>query len=449
MYSILNKVASSVKPNQLLALKRSYAVSTSLIQPVKQITHPDDKIPQTTLDQVEEYSKYTVNTYARPSIIMKRGKGSYLYDTNERSYLDFTAGIAVNALGHSDPEVAQVLYDQARTLVHTSNLYFNPNAGELAKLVVNKTGGWASKLFLANSGTEANEGALKFARKWGTAQSPSKHKIVCFSHAFHGRSLGALSVTPNPKYQKPFEPLLPGVVTCPYNDTEKALELITDDVCGVIMEPVQGEGGVHPATSQFLQAVRERCNETNSLLIFDEIQCGLSRTGKLWAHQHVENEGCVPDILTMAKPLANGVPIGAILTSEKIGDLIKLGDHGTTFGGNPLASAVALNVMKRITTPEFIASVNEKGQYLTGLLKQLQASHPELIKEVRGKGLLIGVEFTQDPTPLVKMARERGLLIVTAGCQTVRIIPPLIVSKEEALEGVNKLAGAIEQFAAK
>ncbi|KAI7902910.1 pyridoxal phosphate-dependent transferase [Cokeromyces recurvatus] len=433
---------------QFQILKRSYAVSSNLIQPVKQLTHPDDKIPQSTLDQVEEYSKYTVNTYARPSIIMKRGQGSYLFDTNDRPYLDFTAGIAVNALGHSDPEVAQVLYDQARTLVHTSNLYYNTNAGELAKLIVETTGGWAKKLFLANSGTEANEGALKFARKWGHQQSSDKYQIVCFTHAFHGRSLGALSVTPNPKYQKVFEPLLPGVVTCPYNDTERALEMITDKTCGVILEPVQGEGGVHPAAPEFLKAIRDQCNKTNSLLIFDEIQCGLSRTGKLWAHQHVDLEGCTPDILTMAKPLANGVPIGAILTSEKVGNLIKLGDHGTTFGGNPLSSAVALNVLKRITTPEFIASVNEKGEYLAFLLKQLQSKYPNLIKEVRGKGLMLGVEFQHDPTPLIKMARERGLLIVTAGCQTVRIIPPLTISKEEALEGVNKLAGAVDEFAA-
>ncbi|EIE77747.1 hypothetical protein G6F46_011873 [Rhizopus delemar] len=428
---------------------RKYSTEASLIQPIKEITHPDTGASQSTLDSIKEYENYTVTAYARPNLIISHGKGSYLFDTSNRKYLDFTAGIAVTALGHADEQVAQVLYDQANQLVHTSNLYYNHNAGRLAKTIVETTkangGTWARKLFLANSGTEANEGALKFARKWGK-QFPDKTEIVCFTNAFHGRSMGALSATYNPKYQKPFAPLIPGFVTSPFNDIERALEAITDKTCGVIIEPIQGEGGVHPAKAQFLEALRKRCDETNALLIFDEIQCGLGRTGKLWGHQHFSKE-CVPDILTMAKPLANGVPIGAIMTSEKVGDLIKIGDHGTTFGGNPLASAVALNVVNRITQPEFLKSVNEKGEYMKELLKLVQSSHPDLIKEVRGQGLLIGVEFNKDPSPIVKMARERGLLVVTAGCNTVRIVPPLNISKEESLEGVSKFAGAVEQFA--
>lgn len=241
-----------------------------------QLTHRDNDVPQSTLDQVKEYSKYTVNTYARPEFVISHGKGCYLYDTNDRKYLDFTAGIAVTALGHSDPEVAQVLFDQASKLVHTSNLYHNQNAGALAKTIVDTTqqqgGVWASKLFLANSGTEANEGALKFARKWGKQFAADKNEIVCFTNAFHGRSMGALSVTFNPKYQKPFAPLIPGVVTSPFNDIEAALISITDKTCGVIIEPIQGEGGVHPAKQEFLKALRKRCDETNTLLIFDEIQ---------------------------------------------------------------------------------------------------------------------------------------------------------------------------------
>lgn len=437
-----------VKHSQIL--RRNYAASSSLIKPVTEITHADTDVPQSTLEKVQEFNKYTVTTYARPDFVIARGKGCYLFDTNDRKYLDFTAGIAVTALGHSDSEVAQVLFDQANKLLHTSNLYHNENAGALAKTIVETTkshgGEWASKLFLANSGTEANEGALKFARKWGKQFSPDKTEIVCFTNAFHGRSMGALSATYNPKYQKPFAPLVPGFKTSPFNDVEKALEAITDKTCGVIIEPIQGEGGVHPAKAEFLEALRKRCDETNTLLIFDEIQCGMGRTGKLWGHQHF-SKACVPDILTMAKPLANGVPIGAILTSQKVGDMLQVGDHGTTFGGNPLASAVALNVVQRITTPEFIAAVNQKGDYLKDLLKQVQQNHPDVIKEVRGKGLLIGVEFTKDPSPIVKMARERGLLVVTAGCNTVRVVPPLNISEEEALEGVSKLAGAIEQFA--
>ncbi|KAI7895271.1 pyridoxal phosphate-dependent transferase [Mucor mucedo] len=445
MFRPLNKAV--IKPAHTI-LKRTYAVS---FKPVTELTHPDNDVPQSTREQVEEFNKYTVTTYVRPEFVITRGKGCYLYDQSDRKYLDFTAGIAVTALGHSDPEVAQVLFDQANKLLHTSNLYHNENAGALAKSLVETTksngGSWASKLFIANSGTEANEGALKFARKWGKKFSQDKVEIVCFTNAFHGRSMGALSATYNPKYQLPFAPLVPGFVTSPFNDIEKTLESITDKTCGVIIEPIQGEGGVHPAKAEFLQALRKRCDETNTLLIFDEIQCGLGRTGKLWGHQHFD-KACIPDILTMAKPLANGVPIGAILTSEKVGELIKAGDHGTTFGGNPLASAVALNVVKRITTPEFIQNVNEKGEHLRGLLRQVQESHPDIIKEVRGYGLLIGVEFKKDPSPIVKMARERGLLLVTAGCNTVRVIPPLIISKEEAIEGVSKFAGAVEQFAA-
>lgn len=292
------------------------------------MTHLDTEVPQATRDLIEDYNKYTVSTYVRPEFMMARGKGCYLYDTSDRKYLDFTAGIAVTALGHSDPHVAQVLFDQANTLLHTSNLYHNQKAGALAKQLVETTrshgGAWASKLFLANSGTEANEGALKFARKWGKQFSEDKVEIVCFTNAFHGRSMGALSATYNPKYQKPFAPLVPGFITAPFNDTQKALEAITEKTCGVIVEPIQGEGGVHPAKQEFLEALRKRCDETNTLLIFDEIQCGMARSGKLWGHQHF-SKACVPDILTMAKPLANGVPIGALLTSEKVGELMKPG----------------------------------------------------------------------------------------------------------------------------
>ncbi|CAO3660994.1 unnamed protein product [Rhizopus stolonifer] len=441
-------LARHLARSQIRSLKH-YSTAASVVQPLKEITHPDNNASQSTLDAIKEYEQYTVTAYARPNIIISHGKGSYLYDTQGRKYLDFTAGIAVTALGHSDAEVAKVIYDQANTLVHTSNLYYNDNAGQLAKTMVETTkssgGAWARKLFLANSGTEANEGALKFARKWGKQFSKDKVEIVCFTNAFHGRSMGALSATFNPKYQQPFAPLVPGFVTSPFNDVEQALNSITDKTCGVIIEPIQGEGGVHPANAEFLQALRKRCDETNSLLIFDEIQCGLSRTGQLWGHQHFSKE-CVPDIMTIAKPLANGVPIGAIMTSEKVGDLIQKGDHGTTFGGNPLASAVALHVLKRITQPEFIQSVHDKGEHMKDLLKQVQAKHPDLIKEVRGKGLLIGVEFTKDPSNIVKMARERGLLVVTAGCNTVRIVPPLNITQEESLEGVCKFAGAVEEF---
>ncbi|KAI8367695.1 pyridoxal phosphate-dependent transferase [Radiomyces spectabilis] len=445
--SKLGQRASSYSVSKLVPL--AARPFSTLPRAVTEITHPDDDVPQKTLDAVNRYNQHTITTYGRPNIVISKGKGSSLYDTNGREYIDFTAGIAVVALGHADPGVTKVLTEQASKLVHISNLYHNENAGELADKLINKThdhgGAWANKVFLANSGTEANEAALKFARKWGKhVAGDDKYEIVCFTNAFHGRSMGALSATYNPKYQKPFAPLLPGFVTVPFNDVEKAVAAITDKTCGVIVEPIQGEGGVHDASQEFLEALRKRCDETNAVLIFDEIQCGLGRTGKLWGHQHFN---CQPDILTLAKPLANGVPIGAALTNEKVGDMIKLGDHGTTFGGNPLATAVACHVFDRISDDAFLKMVREKGDALKSGLKAIQAKHPDLIKEIRGKGLLLGMEFTQDPAPLVKMARERGLLVVTASCNTLRVIPPLVLTEEEAEKGLARLAGAVEQFA--
>ncbi|CAO3607804.1 unnamed protein product [Cunninghamella blakesleeana] len=424
---------------------------SSLPTPVTEVTHADTDVSTATKEKINKFNKYTVTTYGRPDIIVERGKGCYLYDSAGREYLDFTAGIAVVGLGHADEGVAQVISEQSKKLIHISNLYHNEHAGELAEQLIENTNKhhpqspWASKVFLANSGTEANEGALKFARKWGKTFSQDKIKVIAFTNAFHGRSMGALSATYNPKYQKPFAPLIPGFITAPYNDIDATLKLIDDQTCGVIIEPIQGEGGIHPATEEFLAALRKRCNETNTLLIYDEIQCGLGRTGKLWGHQNF-SEACQPDILTSAKPISNGVPMGAIITSEKVGDLIKLGDHGTTFGGNPLASAVARHVVGRISDENFLKSVNDKGKILKGYLNQLQEKYPETIKEVRGNGLLLGVEMKKDPAPLVKLARERGLLIVTAGCNTVRVIPPLIINEKEMLQGVARFAGAIEAF---
>ncbi|CAM0138241.1 acetylornithine aminotransferase [Umbelopsis sp. WA50703] len=416
-----------------------------------EITHPDSAVPQKTLDTIERFNKYTLNTYARPDLMFTHGKGSYIYDTADRKYLDFTAGIAVNALGHSDEEVANVLFEQAKKLVHCSNLYHNENTGLLAEKLVTATveqGGFnASKVFLSNSGTESNEGALKFGRKWGKVVDPSgkKHKIVSFTNAFHGRSMGALSATYNPKYQQPFAPLIPGFDVGEFNNVEQVKSIIDDDTCAVIVEPIQGEGGVHPAKKEFLEALRKECDDHNALLIFDEIQCGLGRTGKLWAHQHY-SETCRPDILTMAKPLANGIPIGAILITERVADVIKIGDHGTTFGGNPLATAVALSVFNRLSNPQFLNQVEKTGQVLKQGLDRIQTAHPQLVKEVRGNGMLIGLEFAKDPTPVVKMARERGLLVITAGSNTVRIVPSLTLTEAEAQEGLSKLQAAVQQF---
>ncbi|KAL9559222.1 hypothetical protein MBANPS3_000539 [Mucor bainieri] len=424
----------------------------TLPRAITEITHPDNQVSQASFDTIDRLKKYTVALYNRPNIVFEYGKGCYLYDANDRAYLDFTAGIAVNALGHADPQVARDLYDQAQKLVHTSNLYHNAPTSLLAEKLVETTNlyskqEWANKIFLCNSGTEANEGALKFARKWGKmVGGEKKTKLVCFKNAFHGRSMGALSVTPNKKYQDPCAPLIPDVSVLPYNNIYEIMHEVDESTAGVIVEPIQGEGGVHVADKDFIKALRERCTQTNSLLIFDEIQCGLGRTGKMWAHQYYDSS-CTPDILTMAKPLANGVPIGALMTTNKVAEAIKIGDHGTTFGGNPLSATVALGVVDRITNPHFLKKVDEVSHAIKRDLKALQDEYPEIIKEVRGEGLLLGVEFFKNPEPMIKYARERGLLLVTAGNNTIRIIPPLILTKAEAREGIARFSGAIDKFA--
>ncbi|CAB5396370.1 unnamed protein product, partial [Rhizophagus irregularis] len=326
--------------------------------------------------------------------------------------------------------LASVIADQATKLIHLSNLYHNEYAGELAELLVNITkegGGFeAARVFFSNSGTEANEGALKFARKWGkqvSKEGKEKYGVISYNNAFHGRTMGALSATPSPKYQAPFSPLVPGFVHSIYNDIEKIPEVVNENTCAVIVEPIQ----------------------VNALLIFDEIQCGLGRTGKLWAHQHLP-KSCHPDILTLAKPLANGFPIGAIITTEKVANIIKIGDHGTTFGGNPLACRAALSVVRRINTPELLSNVNSVGDYLVNEFKRLASKYPSLITNIRGKGLILGIQFTVDPTPLIGLARERGLLLITASNQTVRIIPPLILKKEEAQHGVKIIEEIVDIF---
>ncbi|OZJ03536.1 hypothetical protein BZG36_04178 [Bifiguratus adelaidae] len=425
----------------------SAAASRAFVAEPTPITHPDESADTANSAALEQLNKYILPTYARPNLIFTHGKGSHVYDTQGRKYLDFTAGIAVNALGHSDPETTQVLAEQAAKAIHLSNLYHNEHSGPLAELLVTATqeGGWkdAARCFFANSGTEANEGALKFARKWGKLNgSASKHQILSFKNSFHGRSMGALSVTANKKYQEPFSPLIPGITHSDYNDIASLNTSITDETCAVIVEPIQGEGGVFVANEEFLAALRKRCDEVGALLIYDEIQCGLGRTGKVWAHGHYSN-ATRPDILTMAKPLANGVPIGAVMMTERVADIVKVGDHGTTFGGNPLACAVAHSVFSRISKPAFLSQVQETSHTLVGYLEELKALHPESIQEIRGKGMLLGVGFTRDPSPIVKAARERGLLVVSAGNNTVRIIPPLILTQDEAQRGVEILHSSI------
>ncbi len=367
---------------------------------------------------------HVLQTYGRPPFVIDHGQGCWVTDTEGNSYLDCVAGIAVNALGHAHPALVAALTEQAGKLWHVSNLYHSEPQARLAQALCSSS--FADRVFFCNSGAEANEGAMKFARKWAhDSFGPDKHDIVTFTNAFHGRTFGALAVTPKEKYQAAFRPLLPGVRVAPFNDLAAASEAIDDAVCAVIVEPVQGEGGIHPADESFLRGLRELCDQHNALLIFDEVQCGLGRTGTLWAHQ---STGVTPDLLTAAKPLAGGLPMGAVLMTERVAGAMHPGDHGSTFAGSPLVTAVAGAVLAHINQPEFLAGVVQKGAYLRERLEEINSP---LITEVRGKGLMVGLELTIPASQVVDAGYRHGLLLVNAGLSTLRLVPPLIISHAE------------------
>lgn len=342
-----------------------------------------------------------------------------------------------------------MLTSQAKLLVHASNLYYNPWTGALSKLLVEKTlesGAMhkAAAVFVCNSGSEANEAAIKFARKAGKLADPSGEKceVVSFQNGFHGRTMGSLSATPNPKYQQPFAPMVPGFRVGTYNDVASIEGLVTDKTCGVIVEPIQGEGGLVAASQEFLVALAKRCREVGAVLIYDEIQCGLSRTGTFWAHGELPKEAH-PDILTTAKALGNGFPIGAVVVTREVADKMKVGDHGTTFGGNPLACRLAHYIVGRLSDPALQKSVLAKSAVFRGRFEALKAKYPELVLEVRGRGLMLGLQLSEDPAPVIKAARERGLLIITAGTNVLRFVPSLTMTDEEINQGLDILEAAI------
>ncbi|KAM5454328.1 acetylornithine aminotransferase [Microsporum audouinii] len=412
---------------------------------------------------VEGIMPFMVPTYARPAPVMARGSGCYLWDMENRQYLDFTAGIAVTSLGHSDPGLSQVISEQSEILIHASNLFHNKHTGKLSQALVSTTltsGAMrtATQAFICNSGAEANEAALKFARKVGHSldTSGAKHEIVSFQGSFHGRTFGALSATPNPKYQAPFAPMVPGFKYGEYNDIEQLPSLITEKTCGVIVEPIQGEGGVNVASAEFLTALRARCDEVGAVLIFDEIQCGLSRTGSLWAHAHPSlrpkdgSKPAHPDILTTAKALGNGFPIGAtIISSDAVGKYIKVGDHGTTFGGSPLACAVGNHVLTRLANRDLQDSVNSRSRTLIQGLKRLQERYPDAVSEIRGRGLILGLQlsapYVGKVANILGSARDKGLLIISAGEGCIRFVPPLVITDEEIEVGLGILDEAMSE----
>ncbi|HEY1407567.1 MAG TPA: aspartate aminotransferase family protein [Promineifilum sp.] len=384
---------------------------------------------------IRDESRYMMQTYRRAGIVLERGEGVYLYDTEGRRYLDFMSGIAVTALGHSDPGVAAAIAGQAATLTHVSNLYYTVPQVELARKLVSNS--FADRVFFTNSGAEAVEGALKFARKWARTQGEDKVEILAFYGSFHGRTMGALSVTYKSAYREPFGPLLPGVRFAPFNDLAAAREQIGPATCAVIVEPTQGEGGVHIGTPEFLRGLRDLCREHRAVLIFDEIQCGLGRTGHLWAY-----EACAvtPDILTLAKPLANGLPIGAILMTESVASAIAFGEHGSTFAGGPVVCRAGSVVFDRISQPEFLTAVSANGEYLCRRLKDLKNPH---VLDVRGAGLLVGIDLDIPAAEVIARARSTGLLVINAGEMTLRLAPPLVIAREQIDVAVANLGDCL------
>ena len=390
---------------------------------------------------IQNEQQYVVQTYVRPEFVLVCGDGITLYDDSGRAYQDWVAGIAVNALGYNDPGINEAIQTQlASGVLHVSNLYHTEPHAQLARQLCETS--FADRVFFCNSGAEANEAAIKFARRVAYSNGhTSKTEIVTFSGAFHGRTMGALAVTPRDKYQKPFKPLMPDVVTADFNHIESARAAITEKTAAVIVEPVQGEGGIYPADNDFLQAVREFCNAHDALLIFDEVQCGMGRTGTLWAH---EQTGVTPDILAAAKPLAAGLPIGAVLVTDDVAQYLKPGDHASTFAGGPVVTAVANYVTERINQPDFLAHVREVGAYLMDGLNALESP---LITDVRGRGLMVAAQLSIEVSPIIDAGYEHGLLLVNAGSNVLRFVPPLIVTKDDVDSMLDTLSEILEQFA--
>ncbi|MBX0326773.1 aspartate aminotransferase family protein [Oscillochloris sp. ZM17-4] len=381
----------------------------------------------TTEAVVQADREYILQTYARPDFVFERGEGVYLYDTDGKQYLDFVAGIAVNALGYGDPDVTEAIAAQAAKLIHVSNLYHTAPGGELARMLVESSPAF-DKVFFSNSGAEAIEGAIKFARRYAREHfGEGKTTIVAFDGSFHGRTMGAVAVTAREKYREPFMPVMPGVRFADYNDLASLEAAMGDDVCAVLLEPIQGEGGLRVADESFLKAARALCDRHHALLIFDEIQCGMGRTGTLWGH---EPSGVRPDMMTVAKPLAGGLPIGAVLLNQRIADTIHAGDHGTTFGGNPLSTAVAGVVLRKISDPDFLAHVRQVSSYLDESLQDLAADMPGTVLELRGRGLMRGIRIAGSAGAIREAAHSHGLLVATAGDDVIRLLPPLVIDTQ-------------------
>ena len=374
---------------------------------------------------IEQSEEYLIHSYNRYPIVLDHGEDVYLYDTEGKRYLDFGGGIAVCALGYSNDDFKNALKAQIDKGIHYSNFFYSEPLMEAAKGLAEASG--MDKVFMANSGTEANEGALKIARKYAIMKgNDNRHEIISMNKAFHGRSMGALSVTGTAKYREPFEPMIGGVKFADYNNLDSVKEKITDNTYAIIVEAVRGEGGIYPADKGFLEGIRTLCTEHDIIMICDEIQCGMGRTGKMFAYEHY---GIKPDIVTMAKGIGNGITVGAIATSTEIGKALVPGDHGTTFGGNPFACTAVVETLNQFEKRQIPSHVEEMGQYLHKRLTEL-AEQKEIVKETRGLGLMRGLELKEAAGPYITKALEQGVILMGAGMNVIRFVPPLIIEKQ-------------------
>lgn len=380
----------------------------------------------------EKADRHIMPTYNRLPVALVGGKGAKVWDADGKEYFDFLSGLGVNSVGHCHPEVVKAVQEQAARLMHVSNLYYTKPQAQLAELLLEISP--FDKVFFANSGAEANEAAIKLARYWG--KDKGRYRIITAWHSFHGRTLATITATGQPQYQKGFEPMMPGFTYVPFGDLPELKKVITDDVCAIMLEAIQGEGGINVAPLSYLREVRRLCDEHGILLIMDEVQSGLGRTGKWFAFQHF---GIVPDICTLAKALGGGLPIGAMLAREEA-SVLRPGTHASTFGGNPVACAAALAVLRTMQNEGLVQKAADNGDYLIRRLWEVARRHP-LIKEVRGKGLMVGIEFACDVGPLVAYFQNEGVLVGTAGPKVLRLLPPLIIGGEEVDQVVDILLG--------
>lgn len=387
---------------------------------------------------IDEAEQNILHTYNRYPIVLERGEGVYLYDTEGRKYLDFASGIAVCSLGYGNKEYTDALKEQVDLLLHTSNLYYSrPAADAAAKLA---RAAQMDRVFFTNSGTEAIEGALKAARKYACTKGSGRYEFIAMEHSFHGRSMGALAVTGTEKYRTPFEPLVGGVRFAVYNDLESVKAQMTEKTCAVIMETLQGEGGIYPIDPEFLRGVRKLCDENDVLLILDEIQCGMGRTGAMFAWQ---DYGVKPDIMAMAKAIGGGVPVGAFAMTEKVAQQsLAPGDHGTTYGGNPFVCAAVSKVLDIFEKEHITDHVREIGRYLELRLEELAETY-DSVEERRGKGLMQGLVLTRPVGEVIASAQAEGLLVISAGGNVLRLVPPLVITKEHVDEMIEKLKRAL------